>query len=284
MRPATASHAVVSPWRSPPLQMGGGCLLFGAALAIPGSRNGTAVAFLLVGMFLVCAQVFGSRLLKAKLGLAPGVEASFELAEAQEARDVTTAIAVTEEPVGEIGPDEEDDATRWLLAELLLSQLLLSPVDPLADCRFQLYLYDPDREVLLPILEPGHPGPSPGFAPHQGTVGEAWATNDYVIATGSAVSDDTFGLTPEQQMRYQDTAVAAAVPVTNAAGRVIGVVSGASRQELSRLATQEGLAIQIFLAEAVALILVDLLKWFSDGYDEKGGRGVPWQALSNEEK
>ena len=270
------------PWRSPLFQLGGGCLLFGAVLAVPGTRNPAAVAFVLVGAFLVCAHIFGPRLLKARVGLAPGVEASFELA--QEARDVTTAIVATPEPVQELGPDEEDDVIRWLLAELLLSQLLLQPVEPLTDCRFQLYLYDPDRQLLMPILEPGHPGPSPGFAPHQGTVGQAWATNDYVVATGPAVSDGTFGLTAEQQTRYRDTAVAAAVPITNAAGRVIGVVSGSSRDERSVLGTTDGLDVQIFLAEATALILVDLLKWFSDGYDEKGERGVQWQVLSGEGK
>ena len=115
-------------------------------------------------------------------------------------------------------------------------------------------------------------------------MGEAWASGDFVVATGAKVWDDTFRMTAEHRLRYGDVAVAASVPVTNAAGKVIGVVSGSSQNETSALGTPEGLDIQIFLAEATALILVDLLKWFSDGYDEKGERGVPWQVLSKEEE
>ncbi len=73
---------------------------------------------------------------------------------------------------------EEHRSVEERLEELLLDILPLDPVDPVDDCRFQLYLFDPEVNLLLPILEPGHPRPSPGFAPGQGAVGEAWQTGE----------------------------------------------------------------------------------------------------------
>ena len=89
---------------------------------------------------------------------------------------------------------------------------------------------------------------------------------------------DTFGLTDEQMRRYRDVTVVASVPVTNAAGRLIGVVSGSSTSDTSALATSDGLEAQIFLAQAAARVLVDLLKWFSDGYDDLGEKESAWSA------
>ena len=265
-------------WPDPMLPVGIGLILLSVPFAVLGDRDVATAGFLLSGVFLLVVHRFGSRLVKGKVGVGSAA-VEFELA--QEARDVTTSLASAPEtalsPI-EIGEDEEDDATRWLLADLLFEQLFLAPGDPVADCRFQLYLHDPDQGLLLPILRPGHPGPSPGFAPDQGTVGQAWATGEYVVATGPAVSDDTFGLTDEQKRRYGDVTVVASVPVTNAAGRLIGVVSGSSTSDTSALATPEGLDAQIFLAQAAARVLVDLLKWFSDGYDDRGQRETAWSA------
>jgi len=132
----------------------------------------------------------------------------------------------------------------------------------------QLYLHDEERELLLPILPPGHLGISPGFAPGQGATGVAWQTEEYVVAEGSAVADDIFGLSPEQKERYRDLAAVAAMPVTNTAGRVIGVLSAASRDSGGALLSGLGFEQHVFLAEAAARILIDLLKWFDDTYDE----------------
>ncbi len=257
------------------MQMSLGLELFAVALGVSG-REFLAGGFLLGGLLLALSSTFGSRLRRGKLQIGPSTGLEFEL---EEARLVTTAIAATPEPVSEVGPHQEDDATRWLLADVLFKELFLTQRwDGLDDCRFQLYLYDPELAMLLPLLEPGHPGPPVGLAPNQGTVGVAWTSGEYVVAVGSAVADDTFRLTAEQKARYADLAVATSVPVSNAAGRTIGVVSGSSRSQTSSLATANGLEVQIFLAEAAARVLVDLLKWFSDGYDHTGGRESPWSA------
>ena len=265
-------------WPDLVLPVGIALVALSVVFAFLGDRDVATAGFLVSGVFLLLANRFGQRLVKGKVGVGSAA-VEFELA--QEARGVTTGLASAPEtalsPI-EIGEHEEDDATRWLLADRLFEQLFLAPAPPLADCRFQLYLYDPDEGLLVPILRPGHPGPSPAFAPHQGTVGQAWATGEYVVATGPAVWDATFGLSDEQKRRYGDVTVVASVPVTNAAGRLIGVVSGSSTSDTSALATTDGLEAQIFLAEAAARVLVDLLKWFSDGYDDIGGRETPWSA------
>ncbi len=246
-------------WRSPCVVMGAGAMLGSGALATSGRGAVLAGLFFAGAVFLLIIGTFGSRLLRGKVELGTAGKFEFEL---QEAREVTTSIAAdAQRPDFELGPNEEDDATRLILAELLLRRLLIETSDPVADCRFQLYLHDPDLSLLQPVLDPGHPGASPGFPPHQGTVGEAWATGEYVIATGPSASDETFNLSPEQRERYSDVTVAAAVPVTNAGGRIIGVVSGFSRDEDSALARHEGFVRHVFLAEAAARVLIDLLKW-----------------------
>ena len=287
-------------WSSPCVLTGAGAMVSGAAMAVGSVSDPLAGLFFAGGAFMVLIDTFGSRLLKGTFDLGAAGKFQFELAQAQEAREITTSAAATEGPttdgaevlVPEMEPgvsgepaqaepeagNEEDDLTRWLLADTLLQELFLRPNPDLQDCRFQLYLFDPDLELLLPILEPGHPGRSPGFEPGQGAVGEAWSSGDYVVATGLAVRDDTFGLSQEQQERYQDVSVAAALPITNGAGRTIGVVSGSSKHDNSTLDTDDGFAALVFLAEAAARVLIDLLKWFSDGYDTEGGRETRWSA------
>lgn len=105
------------------------------------------------------------------------------------------------------------------------------------------------------------------FAVDQGAVGRAWSEERYVVAHGAAVSDGTFGLSPEQQQRYADLAVVAAVPVANASGQPIAVLSASSKEPGTKLTSPEGFRYHLFLADLVARVLVDLLKWSDDGYD-----------------
>jgi len=151
----------------------------------------------------------------------------------------------------------------------LLEDLLGEPDEALTDCAMQLSLYDDHDRALLPVLKPGAPGPSPGFLPGQGATGRAWATGEYVTVEGDAVSDGTYNLTSEQAERYKDLRAVAAMPVTNAVGRVIAVLSAATRDAQSQLLTDGGFEQLVFLAEGVARVLVDLLKWFEDGYHDQ---------------
>lgn len=272
-----AGEAGAGRWTHPCTLMGTGAMVGGGAFGVGGISDLLAGLFFAGGVVLTLVGTFEGRLRKGSVELAGAGRFEFELEEG--ARAVTTDITSTPDPVLEVGPDEEDDATRWLLADVLFKELFETPRwDGLEDCHFQVHLYDPDLGMLLPILASAHVGPSPGFEPNQGTVGTCWESGEYVVATGDAVSDETFNLTPEQQERFTDLTVSASVPVTNAAGRTIGVVSGSSRNASSALASVGGLEVQIFLAEAAAIILVDVLKWFSNGYDDIGGRETPWSA------
>jgi hypothetical protein len=266
-------------WGSPCVIMGAGAMVCSVALAVGDVSDALAALFFVGGVALIIFGTVGDRLLKGTVEFPGAGKIAIELAQAQTAREVTTTLAAADDlPVTEMAPNDDDEVTSLLLADRVLDALFGVTVEPLEDCTFQLYLYDPYADLLLPIVRPGHPGPSPGFESGQGAVGEAWATGEYVVATGPAASDDTFNLSAEQQRRYRDVTVAAAVPVTNAAGRIIGVVSGFSTDEDSALASYDGYAMHVFLAEAAARVLIDLLKWFSDGYDGEGGRETRWSA------
>ncbi|HEX2119924.1 MAG TPA: hypothetical protein VHF91_12115, partial [Acidimicrobiales bacterium] len=144
-----------------------------------------------------------------------------------------------------------------------LGRLLSPESGPLAGASFHLYLFDEQRDLLLPAFE-GRPSPSRGWKIGTGAVGEAWASGEYVLARGPEVSDDTYGLTPAQQRRARDLAVVAAMPVTNASDEVIAVLSGSSVDPDSPLATPDGFDAQLLVAQEVARVLVDLLRWFPD--------------------
>lgn len=116
---------------------------------------------------------------------------------------------------------------------------------------------------MLPAFE-GRPSFSRGRRVGRGAVGEAWASGEYVLARGPEVSDDTYGLTPEQQRRYRELAIVAAMPVTNARHAVVAVLAGSSSELDSPLGTAEGFDAQLLVAQEVARVLVDLLKWFTD--------------------
>ena len=261
-----------------------GVLLFlvGCVLLTVGVVDGRD-AVVAIGAGVLLAGAFSGRLRRAKVGPA-GAEIELE----QRARETTSQL-VLEPPPAAHGPFPLPDAElvidthRVALANDVMA-MLTSPRDglrgpnayagPLAGCSFQLYLFDAVEELLLPVLQPGHPGPSPRFAVGEGAAGTAWATGTYAIAEGGEASDDTFALSPEKQARYSDLAVVAAMPVTNAAGQVLAVLSAASDDPGTELRSEVGVEALVALADAVARVLVDLLKWFTDGYDEDVGGGA----------
>jgi hypothetical protein len=184
----------------------------------------------------------------------------------------TARLAELERPPPEgLADDEADDGTRLYLADEILKAEVLQPRQPnLDDCRGQVWLYDPDLKSLVGILEPGHDGKMSPFEPGQGAVGRAWKEGRYIVAAGEDVTNDkAFNLSAAQRERYRDLTAAAAMPVTNAAGRQMAVLSMSSTNPETRLTTDEGIDAMAFLSEVVARVLIDLLKWFDDRYDEE---------------
>lgn len=163
----------------------------------------------------------------------------------------------------EVEVDQVVAATRVVLASEVLGRLLAPDEGTLAGAGFHLYLFDEQRELLLPAFE-GRPSPSQGWKPGAGAVGEAWDSGEYVLVRGAGVSDDTYGLTPAQQRRARHLAVVAAMPVTNGSDDVLAVLAGSSVDPDSPLATAEGFDAHLLVAQEVARVLVDLLRWFPD--------------------
>lgn len=157
-------------------------------------------------------------------------------------------------------------AARLALARRLASDMLLSPseVGPLAGCKFHLFLYDEETDRLLPALEPEDPDGSRGWAIGQGATGLAYQRERYVLVTGSEVSNEALGLTQDQQRRYAYLQLVAAMPVKNAGGRTIGVLTASSSDLSGEAATDIGYDEHLQLSVLIARVLVDLLHWYGD--------------------
>lgn len=136
--------------------------------------------------------------------------------------------------------------------------------EPLDGCQLRLYLFDEDEDLLLPVLAPPDAANATAWKVGQGATGAAYASGDYVIATGAAVSDGTYGLTADQQERFRRLAAVAAAPVYNAGGRVIGVVTASTSTLDHRLDTEEGRRDHTLAALLVSRVLVELMQWFDD--------------------
>ena len=215
-----------------------------------------ALGLLIFGSGLVTVGVVLPRLRNAEVGPATGFKLTLDQ------RALSTELAQAPE-VAPVQVDQVVAATRLVLASEVLGRLLAPEDGPLAGAWFHLYLYDEQRELLLPAFE-GQPSPSQGWKPGAGAVGEAWLSGEYVLARGAEVSDDTYGLTPDQQRRSRNLAVVAAMPVTNASDEVIAVLAASSVDPDSALATPAGFDAHLLVAQEVARVLVDLLQWFAD--------------------
>jgi hypothetical protein len=234
-----------------------GAALLASSVVEGSSSTPFSIALLVFGSALVVLGVVLPRLRNAEVGPAVG----FKLTLADE-RDVSTGLAECDHVSG-VEVDQVVSATRLLLASETLARLLAPECGPLGGALFHLYLFDEQRELLLPAFE-GRPSPGRGWKPGTGAVGDAWESGEYVLVRGPEVSDDTYGLTPSQQRRARDLAVVAAMPVTNASDDVVAVLAGSSVDPWSGLATAEGFDAHLLVAQEVARVLVDLLQWFPD--------------------
>jgi hypothetical protein len=233
-----------------------GATMFVASLFQGDDDEAYAFGLLIFGSGLVVLGVVLPRLQNAEVGPATGLKLTLT-----EERELSTELAGSD--VAAVEPSQVVAATRVVLASEVLGRLLSPEKGPLAGAAFHLYLFDEQRQLLLPAFE-GRQTPGRGWKIGTGAVGEAWASGEYVLARGPEVSDDTYGLSPAQQRRARDLAVVAAMPVTNASEEVIAVLAGSSVDPASPLATPEGFDAHLLVAQEVARVLVDLLRWFTD--------------------
>jgi hypothetical protein len=183
------------------------------------------------------------------------------------------------------------DQARYLAADLLLSHLGDLGAALLDGANLRLYLPSGDGSVLEPVLEPALeavptsvpeavptavPGSRPAPAQRElraggdawrageGVVGRAWSTGEIVVARGPEVQSGLAGLPPARRERYRLLAIVVALPVVNAAGDAIGVLSASSRDPGSGLDGDDALDELLAASQLIARALVDLLGWAED--------------------
>lgn len=94
--------------------------------------------------------------------------------------------------------------------------------------RFTVYLFDSDLLELRPYWPEWQAGAVDprSFRPGFGATGRAWEEAGFVVATGRAVWDQTFGLSAAQSAAYRNYHSVAATPVRDPeTGEPIGVLS-----------------------------------------------------------
>lgn len=124
---------------------------------------------------------------------------------------------------------------------------------------FRVFVYDEDEDALVISYDPeGWKKSSTTWSPGRGATGAAWERKQYVLAEGEKVADETFRLTPEEQARYRDLKVVAAMPVYDERGNVIAILTGSSKVDDGVLSSPEGVRRHEEVAAIVGRVLTDL--------------------------
>jgi hypothetical protein len=188
--------------------------------------------------------------------------------------DDTANFAAAERPIpppaGErAGPAVVVDRVsraRYTAADLFIRRMRAHPGGALEASHLHLYLPDETGLMLVPAFEADRAGRggSDWWQVGQGIVGRAWRDGEALTARGEEIMQSIADLPPAQRQRYAGLAVVAAVPVLNAAGRPIAVLSASSSEPDSRLDGPEGVEALVTHADAIARLIVDLLGWESD--------------------
>ena len=160
----------------------------------------------------------------------------------------------------------ERDTTRQLVAEKAAQAVFHAAVeDYFEGCEFRFFMYNDRRRELIAVLRPEMPeAEQRGWRPGEGATGVAYQKGIYQLAQGDKTHDGTFGLDEERQERYQHLTEVAAIPVVNANGRLIGVLSVSHSQDRVILGTDEGYRKHAAVADEMARIVVNLLGWRTD--------------------
>jgi hypothetical protein len=189
--------------------------------------------------------------------------------------DETAGYAAAERPMTPepIGPPpgpavvvDRVSRSRYTAADLFIRRMRAHPGGALEGANLHLYLPDETGLMLVPAFESDRTGRggTDWWQVGQGLVGRAWRDGEGLTARGEEILHGLSDLPLARRQRYAGLAVVAAVPVLNAAGRAIAVLSASATDPASRLDAPEGIEALVTHADAIARLLVDLLGWESD--------------------
>jgi len=130
-----------------------------------------------------------------------------------------------------------------------------------ADVELRVYKHDGGR-LLVPIGQ-GYVAED-AFKVGRGATGQAWTRKASFVVLGPEASDETHGLTPEQQQHFRDLTVVGATPVLDPHGNRLGVLTVGSTRALAgvdvtRLQDTWATRMEV-LARQLALVLRDLMR------------------------
>lgn len=247
---------------------GSGCL----AASWPEKSDAMSMGYLSAGVVLLA--------LGAALPLIKSVSSkwfSMDFRDEVDGAEMSTALALQGEgpalglEEAEVSEDVDErllGAARYFAASGWFEYVLKVLGDEVG-AEYRLFVLDEMQGRLLPVFEPEEGGvPSHGWEVGHGVTGVAYERGEYVCVHGRAAHDGTYGLTPDQQRRYEHLRVVAAMPVRNASGSIVAVLSGSSESPDSLLGTPDGYERHQGAALMVGRVLIDLLKWFPDSDDE----------------
>jgi len=252
--------------------LGSLALVYGALMATlgPADRQSSAQWVLAAGVILIvvgCLPIRRMKILGHEIETVDPEDTSRYAEPVSEPNeDDAEARVDAKSPPPPVDPDSLTDATRFLAGDRAIRALLTPGDGPLAGCEMHLYMYDDVARLLLPVFEPDDLG-SEGWRPGVGCVGTAYQDQQLIIALGDSASDDTFHLNDRQRERYRQLTGVAAVPVTNSEDEVIAILAASSTATDHQIGTPSAEDELLTLAQAVARILIDLLKWFPDPVD-----------------
>lgn len=140
------------------------------------------------------------------------------------------SAVVRDEAIDALTADQAELARRLRVLgtrEILAALLRPGSRDIPDHYSFTLYLYDGEDDRLAAYY-PAHrtPGPDPrDFKPGKGATGTAWDYEEVVVVTGTAVANDEYGLTPEQQTIFSPYHSVASAVVWETPSQKIGVLT-----------------------------------------------------------
>lgn len=244
-------------------------VVFSLVLYVLRSKS-EVLGFTLFGVFCLVVGACLPRLREAEVS-PQKFNLKMDAAEREGSVGLSLSDPLRDEQIDE--PDELLLAARWYLGNVTLATLLKpEATSALAGCALRLYLYDSDKERLVPVLfsdEARHDHEVEEWEIGRGATGTAYARGDVVVVEGEAASDTTYGLTDEQSRRFAHLTAVMSVPVVNANGNVIAVITASSSQPGGGgLLTEDGYLDMLTRSMLAARILVDLLAWFPDRYPD----------------